>query len=306
MPGFKFPFFNCQRSAFGGHCRIGITRPVGAVHASEDRLQAVIFLLRDRVEFVIMAARAMDGQAQECGHGVHHHIVAIVVARDQAIGLAFRQFNMPDKIPRPGGDETGGHNAVGIARKQHVPGELLLDETRIGGVVVEGSNDVVAVRPGVGPRFVFVVTVGFAVVNHIQPVSRPAFAVTRRAQQAIDHGFVRIRAAVRNELLDLLRRRRQPGEIKAEPPDQRHAVGFRGRSELFGLQFGEHKVINWIAGPPRTLHHGNRGPNRWFKRPVIALGWRSCFPGPRQDAKQREEGQQDSGPDPLSANMGRR
>ena len=44
--------------------------PVAAIDAGEDGLQAVIVALRDRVELVVVAPGAVDGQADEGGHGV--------------------------------------------------------------------------------------------------------------------------------------------------------------------------------------------------------------------------------------------
>ena len=63
--------------------RLGIGRgelALGMVDPGEDRLEAVIVPLRDRVELVIVAPRTLDGQAQECGAGRRDHVVEIVGA----------------------------------------------------------------------------------------------------------------------------------------------------------------------------------------------------------------------------------
>ena len=57
--------------------RVVVIGPVGAIDTGEDRLQAVVVRLLDRIELVIVAAGAVDRQADERRHGRHHHVVAI-------------------------------------------------------------------------------------------------------------------------------------------------------------------------------------------------------------------------------------
>ncbi len=130
--------------------RISVIRPVSPADAGEISLQTVIVLLGDRIELVIVAAGAVNGQGGKRRHGVHHHVVAVEVADDRAVTGIFRDFDLPHRVPRPRGDEAGGDDAIGICREKHVPGKLLLHETRIGFVLIERADDVVAIRPGVG------------------------------------------------------------------------------------------------------------------------------------------------------------
>ena len=76
------------------------------------------------------------------------------------------------------------------AGKEHVAGDLLLHETAVGFVLIEGTDHVIAIGPGVGPRLVLVVAMRFAVMDHIQPVPGPAFAVAGRGQQPIDQVLI--------------------------------------------------------------------------------------------------------------------
>ena len=46
--------------------------------AREDRLQAVVVLLRDGIEFVVVAPRTLNGQAQERRAGGRDHVVQII------------------------------------------------------------------------------------------------------------------------------------------------------------------------------------------------------------------------------------
>src|SRR5205823_3784070 len=138
----------------------------------------VIILLRDRVEFVIVAPRAMDGEAEESGHRRHHYVVAIVVTRDQAVRFALGKFNMPDEIPWARRDETGRDRRLRVVGPKNVAGKLFLYEPRVRNVIVRGLDDVITIRPGIGARFIFVVAMRFAEVNNIEPIAGPTFPVT--------------------------------------------------------------------------------------------------------------------------------
>ena len=55
-----------ERAALGVHVLVRVVRPIGAIHAGEDGLQAVVFRLRDRVELVIVTSRAVNAIASAC------------------------------------------------------------------------------------------------------------------------------------------------------------------------------------------------------------------------------------------------
>ena len=92
--------------------------------------------------------------------------------------------------------------------KQRVSGDLFLHEAAVRLVAVEGADNVVAVRPGVGAGLVLVVTVSVAVVDDVQPVACPAFAVAGEGEQSLDQLFVGQRVGVADELADVIRGRR--------------------------------------------------------------------------------------------------
>ena len=94
----------------------------------------------------------MDGQALEGGHGCHDHVIAVIVTGDKAVGLAFRQLDMADEIPRARRDEPQGDDAIRVIREKNVSGQLLLDKAPIRLVSVQRPNDVIAVWPGIRPR----------------------------------------------------------------------------------------------------------------------------------------------------------
>ena len=193
--GVGFAGLRAQRSLEGGECGgritlfateileagvagvVAVVFPIGAVEGGENGLEAVVILLRDGIEFMIMALGAVDGETGKRADGVRDHVVAVEVSGDFPVGFGLGHFGVADEIPRTGGDETQRLDAVGGAGEEHVAGDLFLHETRVGFVGVEGAHDVVAVGPGVGAEFVFVVAVGVAVVDDIEPVARPTFAV---------------------------------------------------------------------------------------------------------------------------------
>ena len=112
-------------------------RAVGTIHSSKDGLQAVIMLLRVRIEFVIVAARALDGGTGESVERVAHHFIAINVARDAAVDLGFRNFNVPDEIPRAGGNEAKPKDAVGRAGEERIAGNLFLHKPGVWFIFIE-------------------------------------------------------------------------------------------------------------------------------------------------------------------------
>ena len=114
-----------------------VVRAVGTIHSSKDGLQAVIMLLRVRIEFVIVAARTLDGGTGEGIERVAHHFIAINVSRDAAVDLGFRNFNVPDEIPRAGGNEAKPENAVGCARKKRIAGNLFLHKPGVWFIFIE-------------------------------------------------------------------------------------------------------------------------------------------------------------------------
>src|SRR5262245_1985288 len=102
---------------------------------------------------MIVAAGAMDRKALERSHGGHHHIVPVVVARNETVGFLDWQFDVTDKIPWPCGNEPQRNNSVRIVWKQNIPGELFLDEACIGLVLVKRADDVIPIGPRIEPGF---------------------------------------------------------------------------------------------------------------------------------------------------------
>ena len=98
-------------------------------------------------------------------------------------------------------------------------------------------DDPVAVAPGIGAIFGSADAASverIAVADEVEPVPAPAFAVVP-ATRAAGRSASRRRSAtvVRDERLDLLRRRRQADQVEGHAADERPFVGrLRGRQSL--------------------------------------------------------------------------
>ena len=80
---------------------------LGVLDAREDGLEAVIVLLGDRVELVVVAAGAGDGQAEEGGAGRRDHVVEVV----DALLAHPLDGGVADLVVRPRDEEPGGRAA---------------------------------------------------------------------------------------------------------------------------------------------------------------------------------------------------
>ena len=83
-----------------------IVSTICAVNCGKQRLQSVVVLLCDRIEFVVVAASALNGHTAECIQRIGHHVIAVEIASHLAVNLCLRDFHVTDVIPRASGDET--------------------------------------------------------------------------------------------------------------------------------------------------------------------------------------------------------
>ena len=78
-----------------------------------------------------------------------------------------------------------------------VAGDLLDHEAVERLVAVQRVDHVVAIPPGVGDVAVVLVALGLGEADHVEPVLRPALAVTGAGEQPVDHALVGVRATCR-------------------------------------------------------------------------------------------------------------
>ena len=217
----------------------------GFVVVVDEGEEPVVVLLRDGVELVVVALRALDREAEHAFadgvHAVEHRLHAELLGIDRAflvdLGIA---------------EEARGDAFILAGLGQLVARDLLDDELVVGQVAVEGVDDPVAVEPD-ETRLVLLVAVGVGVARRIEPMTRPPFAVVRAREQRIHQTWIGVGTLVGQERVDLLRCGRQAEKIQIEPTDQRGLVGFDGGFESFLLQAGEDETVHFVAGPFRAF-----------------------------------------------------
>ena len=222
----------------------------------ENARQRVIIARRDRVELVIVAARAADGLPEErlanrvelFVHDIHDELLLVLLLE---VVIADREKGRGDHLTATLRQRSG---------RQQIPGDLLAHETVERAVLVETLDHIIAVAPGLlehepaqrqrlgEPRYV-------------EPMPPPALAEMRRREEPIDQALVRARRAIVHKGVDLPRRRRQADEIVGQTADQRHAVGIGTRPDALGLLPRADEAVE-VAARPRGVgdrRHGGRG-----------------------------------------------
>src|SRR6185312_13778772 len=106
--------------------------------------EAVVIALRNRIELVIVAARALDREAEQAAAGRRDQIVEVLVA-------AFRVVLLAERDARSRAQEAGRDERLVAPGLELVAGELFLEELVVRLVLVERANHVVAIAPSVGP-----------------------------------------------------------------------------------------------------------------------------------------------------------
>src|SRR5262249_55928806 len=139
--------------------------------------------LQNRIELVIVAASAVDGQTEkrlpDGTDDVFQFLLTNALPHESAL------LGGADFVPRPGDEEAGGDDAFRRDRLQHIAGDLLPDKLRIRLILIKGANDVIAVAPGVLAQLVALEALTFAEAHDVKPVPAPPLAVMRRGQETI-------------------------------------------------------------------------------------------------------------------------
>ena len=227
--------------------------PLGdVVEVGEDLVELP---LRERVELVVVAARAPEGQAhpdRPGGRNAVDHVLHQELLGDDA-PLAVLAV-----VPVEGGGDALVEGGV----REHVAGELLEGEPIERHVGVVGVDHPVAVAPH-GPLGVGLVAARVGVPGAVQPLDGHPLAVGRGAQQPVDRLLVGVWRVVVQKGRDISRGRRQPGQVERHPAEERRAVGFRRGSQALGLEAGEDEAVDGVAPP---LAVGDRRQGRALRR----------------------------------------
>ena len=227
--------------------------------AGHHAVECVIVARRDRVELVIVASGTGDGQA----HQPPADDVDPVV--DHVVEVAHEPTTQGEEPHR--GQRRLARTRL---RRQPVGRKLLQDEPVVGQVAIEGGKDVVAI--GIGPVEVGIleedVALGVGISGDIEPVSSPAFAVSRRCEQPIDQPGVGVGRIVGFEGRDLARGGRQPDQVEGGASDQGPPVGPRRGCEPPGFEPGQDEPVDRMVGPCGAANRRRRGILDRPERPV--------------------------------------
>ena len=240
---------------------------VRELHRREDGLHAVVVLRRDRVKFMVMAF----GTAQLVGEegdadGVDDVIEVLLAGHDRD---AHRGV-----LPGSHAQEAGGDEMVGVAGLELIAGQLFTDELVVGFVGVEAADHVVAVAPGVWSRIVVGETRRVGVAHHVEPVAGHLFAVVGAPEEPLNErlpGLAWIFFPVGEEIIDLLRARRQAGQVVGRAPDEGCGVRSRGRSQA-ARQPSVDEGIDRVGTSPGHLRSLKRLVGPEASRVVLAVG----------------------------------
>ena len=187
-------------------------------------------------------------------------------------------------VPGARGKEPERDRGLWLIGKKRVTGDLFLDESGIGLVFVERTDDVVAIGPGIGPGVVVVVAVRIGIVRQIQPVPSPVLAVTGRREQPRNERIISRGRMIRDK------RVHSPPASAASRSGRNRAGGSRCdgplavRARACGGQLRANERVNRVGVPER-----NRGLHERLERPValFRIAARACEaprarPGPRR------------------------
>jgi hypothetical protein len=226
----------------------GIDIADGGSAADHHAVEFVIILLADGVEFMVMAAGAGDGEAEE-GFGDD---VDLVIGEGDLFGVGVDDAEaVGDEAELGGGDggfvEFEGGVEAGVG--EEIAREVFADQGIGGEIFVEGADEVIAVTGDVGDFGIAFAAVGFGVAEPIHPVARPAFAVARGGEELIDEGGVGGVGGGGEESGEGLGGGREAGEDEVEASDEGSGIGEWGGGEVMGLEGGVEEAIDGVGVP---------------------------------------------------------
>ena len=162
----------------------GLDRTLAMHHAREHGSHAVVIGLRHGIELVIVAARALQREAQERGACGSDHVVEFIGALLRGEhGIRALHF-----IPWSAHDEA--HCSVFT---RLIAGDLIAHKGIERFVLVQRANDVVAVAPRVGSLDILFKPIRLREAHYIQPMPRPALAVAGGVEELVHQSFVSVR-----------------------------------------------------------------------------------------------------------------
>ena len=146
---------------------VGVNPRLRLVSVVEKGKEAEVFRVRDGVELVRVALRALEREAEDRGsHRIH--------AVEHALQTPLLWDDRPLLIDHAITQEPSGHLLVLSFLGQQVAGDLFGNEAVVGLIRIERPNHPVAPRPLL-TRQILLEAVAVRVARRIEPVPRPLF-----------------------------------------------------------------------------------------------------------------------------------
>ena len=130
---------------------------------------------------MVVAAGAADAEPEEGLSDVIDDLVERVLPGEPLRSLIPADLSGQEDRGR---DEEAGRGVL----SERVADDLFLDEPVVGRVLIEGTDDVITVGPGVRPLGVHLEPVRVGIPDDIEPVLAPSFSVAGGGEQPIDGG----------------------------------------------------------------------------------------------------------------------
>src|SRR4030095_3459161 len=136
----------------------------------DRRLHGVIVLLRNRSEFVVVAARALNRKSEYSTSDGSENIVEVI--KTSLGSVLFSEVHS-----RSVAQETGGNSGIDVSVFNLVTGDLLFYKDVVRFVLVKSPDHIVSIQPGVRTIIIMLKAVGISVTRDVQPVAAPSLAV---------------------------------------------------------------------------------------------------------------------------------
>jgi hypothetical protein len=140
---------------------------------------------------MIVTAGAMNRQTLKCPYRGAYHVIPIEILCHAVIDRVFPHAYHQCLIPWTRSQEPKRDGSLGIVWKKCVAGYLFLHEAKVRFVLVQRSNDIVTIMPGVRTYVVMIVAVGIGIVCYIEPMPSPMLAIAWGGEQLVYHFFIR-------------------------------------------------------------------------------------------------------------------
>ena len=212
---------------------------------------------------MIVAAGALRGQPHE-GEAVRFHPVCdLFDAEFVRVASGFVRL-LGQAV------EAGGDHHIPCGCGEQIPCSLPGDKLIPWQILIESTDDPVAVGPG-GTVRVLVAAVGVPVAGRVQPITGHALTVGGGSEQTIGYFFKSVRGFIRQKGILFFQAGGQPRQVEGDTAQPDFTAGFGGKFQAFLVQADSEKGVDGT---------GNAGFVRRIRRQHRHSGWFGGLEGP--------------------------